>query len=233
MTAPHIVASYDQELHALTDLLARMGGQTEEQLNLALTALERRDEALAATVIARDAAVDHGEACVNTQVLRLLALRAPVADDLRRVLASLKIARALERIADHARRLARMVIPFNHGPALPLMALLLRMGRIVERQLHQVLNAYLSGDVVAATALCSQDEAVDSLDKTLFTATTRYMEQDCDAIPLCSQILLAGKTLERIGDHVTTIAEMTAYEAAGQTLCRPRKNTGHPLAEGA
>lgn len=230
---PHIVTSYDQDLSHLTDLLARMGGRTEEQFTLALNALERRDEALATVVVQGDGPIDQTELQINEQVLRLLVLRAPVADDLRRVLTTLKIAHILERIADHARRLARMVPVFNQGPALPLMVPLLRMGRMVERLLHQCLNAYLARDVPTALALRTQDEEVDRLDRTLIAATTDHMQRDLDTIPLCAHILFASRTLERIGDHAVTLAALTAYEVVGQHAAGEREKAGHSSPVGA
>ncbi|CAA7616408.1 phosphate signaling complex protein PhoU [Magnetospirillum sp. UT-4] len=218
----HIVKSYDAQLKTLRDILARMGGLAEAQLDMALAALEARDSETAMKVKAGDAAVDACEQQVNEQTLRLLALRAPLADDLRQVVAALKVAGNLERVADHAASAARRTVILNDNPAMAPTRSLVRMGRKVQVMLHEVLGAYLAYDADTALAVHGRDQEIDEMHASLFREILTYMMEDARTITAASQLMFVAKTFERIGDHATNIAEMTYFLVTARPLDRHR-----------
>ncbi|MGE5504756.1 MAG: phosphate signaling complex protein PhoU [Actinomycetota bacterium] len=213
---PHIVKSYDEQLGRLRDAVASMGGLGEKQLAAALKALAERDGELAAQVVAADAEVDAGEAFVNEQAVRLLVLRAPVADDLRVVFTALKISADLERIADLAGNIAKRTgVLTQLAPVAPV-ASVGRMGRLVAELLHAVLDAYMGQDADAAMAVRDRDQEVDDLYSSLFREILTHMMEDPRTITACIHLLFIAKNIERIGDHATNIAEMCHYLVTGR-----------------
>jgi phosphate transport system protein len=224
--ANHIVKSYDDELKKLHDALARMSGLAEIQLRSAMEALDRRDSDLASQVMNEDGKVDECEHFINEQTVRLLALRAPVADDLRMVIASLKVAADLERIADHAANAAKRSLVLNQMPQVSPMRSLVRMGKLVQTLLAEVLGAFLSHDAERALAVRSRDQEVDDLYSSLFREILTYMMEDPRTITSCSHLMFIAKNIERIGDHATNIAEMTYFLVTGKSLNdqRPKRD---------
>ena len=216
--AQHIVRSYDEALKRLQDALARMAGLAELQLATALTALERRDSATAARVIADDPLVDECEAFINDHTVRLLALRAPLADDLRMVIATLKAAGDIERIADHAANTAKRTLVLNQMPAVAPVRSLVRMGKLAGELLGESLSAFLGHDAERALTARSRDQEVDSLYSSLFREIVTYMMEDPRTITACTHLMFLAKNFERIGDHATNIAEMTYFLATGRSL---------------
>ncbi len=229
----HIVKSYDEELQKLQNALARMGGLAEAQLKSAIDTLDRRDNDLALRVMSNDTAVDDQEDFVNDHTMRLLALRSPVADDLRIVMSSLKVAAALERVADHAANTAKRALVLNQLPAVAPMRSLVRMGRLVQELLGEVLSAFLSHDAERALSVRSRDQEVDDLYSSLFREILTYMMEDPRTITACSHLMFIAKNVERVGDHATTIAEMTYFRVTGRSLRdqRPKRDTS--ASEGA
>ncbi|OAN50404.1 phosphate signaling complex protein PhoU [Magnetospirillum moscoviense] len=228
----HIVKSYDEQLKRLHDAISRMGGLAERQLELSMKAVETRDDTLAGEVVASDAAIDADEHFVNEQTVRLLALRAPVADDLRTVIASLKIAADLERIADHAANNAKRTLVLNQTAPLAPVRTLLRMGRLVQELLAQVLAAYLQHDAAQALAVRARDQEVDALYSSLFREILTYMMEDPRTITACSHLMFMAKNIERIGDHATNIAEMSYFLITGQSLADQRPKGDRSNTEG-
>ncbi|MBF0326302.1 MAG: phosphate signaling complex protein PhoU [Alphaproteobacteria bacterium] len=228
----HIVKSYDEQLKRLHDAISRMGGLAERQLELSMKAVETRDDTLAGEVVASDAAIDADEHFVNEQTVRLLALRAPVADDLRTVIASLKIAADLERIADHAANNAKRTLVLNQAAPLAPVRTLLRMGRLVQELLAQVLAAYLQHDAAQALAVRARDQEVDALYSSLFREILTYMMEDPRTITACSHLMFMAKNIERIGDHATNIAEMSYFLITGQSLADQRPKGDRSNTEG-
>jgi phosphate transport system protein len=229
----HIVKSFDDELKRLRDALARMGGLTEQQLTRAIDALERRDSDLASTVIGDDRQVDDCETFINEQTIRLLALRSPVADDLRAVIATLKAAGELERIADLAANAAKRSLVLNQMPPVAPMRTLVRMGRLVQGLLAEVLSATLGHDAERALAVRNRDQEVDSLYSSLFREILTYMMEDPRTITAGTHLMFIAKNIERIGDHATNIAEMTYFLVTGQPLSDPRPKGDTSALEGA
>lgn len=214
---PHIVKSYDSELARLDDALARMGGLAEAQLSCALDALERRDSELAARVMESDHQVDEVEAFVNEQTVRVLALRSPVADDLRTVVAALKIAGELERIADLAANAAKRSLVLNRLPPVGPMRSVLRLGRLSQALVKEVMDAHLAHDAPRALAARDRDQEVDDVYSSLFREILTYMMEDPRNITPCSHLMFIAKNLERIGDHATNIAELAHFRILGRS----------------
>ncbi len=223
----HIVKSYDEELRKLDDALARMGGLAESQLAAAIEALTNRDSALAQKVMNDDGKVDACEEFINEQTIRVLALRSPVADDLRTVICSLKVAGGLERVADHAANCAKRSLVVNQMQPVAPMRSLVRMGRLVTELLNEVLDAYLNRDAERALAVRDRDQEVDDLYSSLFREILTYMMEDPRTITVCSHLMFIAKNIERVGDHATNIAEMTYYLVTGKSLKdkRPKRDT--------
>ena len=219
----HIVRAYDQELDAITAELARMGGLAEAEVADAIKAIANRDKALAASVIARDEKLDGLEMDIERKALRLIALRQPVADDLRRTMAAMKISMNLERCGDLAKNIAkRALVIAESAPVTPLTSSIERMGELVVTRLKDVLDALTSREVEQAVAVWKQDHEVDEHYDAIFRELLTYMMGDPRTITACAHLLFVAKNLERIGDHATNIAEILHYEITGVGLTEER-----------
>ena len=219
MTQPHdhIVRSYDEELNRLNNLISRMGGLAETQLNGAAQAVLRRDAELAAQIRAKDKEIDALEHDVGALVVQLLALRQPMAIDLRYIVSALKVAADLERFGDHAKSIAKRAIAISQVPRIPSPGLD-RMARLVQTMIKDVLDAYLENDTDKATAVWNQDVEVDQLYNSLFRELLTYMMEDPRNITGCTHLLFIAKNIERMGDHATNIAETVHYQVKGSEL---------------
>ena len=215
----HIVKSYEDELNTLTADCARMGGLTEAQVGDALDAVVKRDQALAESVVGRDERLDLLEADIERKAIRLIALRQPMANDLRKTVAAMKIASNLERCGDLAKNIAKRTLILNEAePISPLTRSIERMGRLVAGRLKDVLDAYTGSDLDRALAVWSRDDEVDEHYNSLFRELLTYMMGDPRTITACAHLLFVAKNLERIGDHATNIAEIIHYEITGEEM---------------
>ncbi|HZH26770.1 MAG TPA: phosphate signaling complex protein PhoU [Azospirillaceae bacterium] len=223
----HIVKSFSAELQRLSDLITQMGGSAEAQVEAAVRAVARRDPDIAAAVVGADARVDAYETEVDAEAVRLLALRQPMAGDLREILAALKIAAELERIGDHAANIAKRAITLSKMPAAPPATAIPRMGRLVQEIVKDVLDAYIERDVAKAFAAWHRDEELDTLHTNLFHETLACMTGDPRHIAPCTHLLFIAKNLERIGDHATNVAETIHFLVVGKPLseARPKGDT--------
>ncbi len=230
----HIVSSFENELQSLRDLLTEMGGLVENQLALAMRAVLTRDEEAAAQAIERDRAVDELQRRVESFVVRLLALRQPVASDLRQIVASLRVTAALERIGDYARNIAKRSMVLNDNPFPFRFGALAQMGRLAQENLRLVIDALGDGDIEKAEQVWRSDEAIDDLDSAIFRELVTYMMEDPRHITPCTHLMFVAKNLERVGDHATNIAETIYYVETGQNIpgARP-KGRGTAAAEDA
>jgi phosphate transport system protein len=219
----HIVKSFDEELGRLKDALARMGGMAESQLAAAIEALSERDSTLATRVMNDDGKVDACEDFINEQTVRLLALRSPVADDLRTVITALKVAGDLERIGDHAANAAKRALVLNQLPPVAPMRSLVRLGRLVLEMLKDVLDAFLGHDAERALAVRERDQEIDDIYSSLFREILTYMMEDPRTITSCSHLMFIAKNVERVGDHATNIAEMTYFLVTGRSVAEQRQ----------
>jgi phosphate transport system protein len=211
----HTVRSYDEELSHLTNLIARMGGLAEAQLEGAIQALVKRDSDLASKVIASDTKVDEIEQEVHSFTVRLLALRQPVAHDLRLIVGALKISGDLERIADYAANVAKRALVLNQVPPVKPTAGVPRLGRLVQEIVKEVLDAYVEQDNDKAVKVWRQDEEVDDMYTGLFRELITYMMEDPRNITACIHLMFIAKNIERIGDHATNIAETIHFLVEG------------------
>ena len=217
--ADHIVKAYDEELNHLAADVARMGGLAEAGVADALDAVTRRDLKVVQTVIERDLKLDALDGEIEKRSIRLIALRQPVAQDLRRTVAAMKIASNLERIGDLAKNIAkRGAVLADSEPITPLTRSIERMGRLVATRLKNVLDAYATGDLDRAVAVWSRDDEVDEHYDSLFRELLTYMMADPRTITAGAHLLFIAKNLERIGDHATNIAEIVHYEISGEEL---------------
>lgn len=227
MRGEHIVRSYDEELRRLSNMVAEMGGLAETQLSAAIQAVTRRDSDLAAQTVEADAKVDAMEQQIDEFVIRLLALRQPVAGDLRNIVAALRIASDLERIADYAANVAKRAIALNQTPPVRPVHAVPRMGELVLGMIKDTLDAYVARDAEKAKAVWHRDEEVDETYNSLFRELLTYMMEDPRAITTCTHLLFIAKNIERIGDHTTNIAELIHFTVYGQPLkeSRPKSDT--------
>ena len=221
----HTVKAYGDELNQLTAEVARMGGLAEAQVADAVDSVARRDIALARAVVERDVKLDVMQRDIERKAIRLIALRQPVASDLRKTLSAMKLASDLERTGDLAKNIAKRALAVAEtAPMQPLTRSIERMGRLVSVRLRDVLDAYTSGEIDGALAVWNTDDEVDEHYNALFRELLTYMMGDPRTITACTHLLFMAKNLERIGDHATNIAETIHYEITGDEMAgeRPR-----------
>lgn len=219
----HIVKSFHDQLDGLSNSIVQMGGLCETQLTDAIEAMARRDMGLAEKIVGLDAKIDELEAQIELQAIRLLALRQPVASDLRDTLGALKISVDLERIGDLAKNVAkRAIVVSREVTDQNLVQGLVRMGRLSLTQLKNVLDAYSRRDENAAMTVWKCDDEIDEIYNSLFRELLTYMMEDPKKISLSTHLLFIAKNFERIGDHATNIAETVCYIATGSKMVNPR-----------
>lgn len=218
----HTVKAFDEELDQLRATVCEMGGLAEAAIRDAMAALVRRDAEGAAAVVARDRKIDALEAEIERRAVQIIALRAPMADDLREVVAALKIAGVVERIGDYAKNIAKRVPSIEDSRIQPL-SLLPEMARIAGEMVHNVLDAFAARDAAKAEAVRERDTAVDDFYNAIFRALLTHMMENTHNITPATHLLFAAKNLERIGDHATNVAEMVYFAATGEYLAdRPK-----------
>jgi phosphate transport system protein len=223
----HLVKSYDTELKRLRAMMAEMGGIVENQVALAAQAMLNRDTEAATKAVTEDPKVDALERDVEQFVVRMLALRQPMAADLRFIIASLKMTGDLERIGDYATNVAkRSIVLTQFAMPFPL-AGLAHMARLVQEQLKNIIDAVGTGDAEKAIEVWRSDQMVDDVYNGIFRELITYMMEDPRNITPCTHLLFIAKNLERIGDHTTNIAETVHYAVRGEVLpdVRPKGDT--------
>ncbi len=230
----HIVRSYDEELERLRTTLGEMGGLAESNFARALEALDQQDRELAGEVISDDERVDALNHQVQDNAVRVLALRQPVADDLRAVVAALRVSAELERIGDYGANIAKRVLSLEGNPLPSPVRTAVRMGYLAHEILREVIDAYLQGDAQRAQALWERDVEVDDMHTSLFRELLTYMMEDPRNITPCSHLLFVAKNIERIGDHATNVAEIGYYVVTAEEIKgeRPKADrSSYALAE--
>jgi len=219
----HTVRSFSADLEELAGDLARMGGLAEDVLSDALEAITSRNLELADSVVARDRQIDALQAEIEKKILRLLALRQPLARDLRQTISALKIAYELERIGDLAKNIAKRARALDQVDLSPPIRAVGRMGKLVLAQLKRVLDAYSAQASDAASLVRTRDEEVDEHYTSLFRELLTYMMEDPRMLTACTHLLFVAKNLERIGDHCTNIAEEVHFFVTGEQLVGERR----------
>jgi phosphate transport system protein len=223
----HTVKAFTEQLEALAAGVAQMGGLAEAQLADAIEAIARRDTALAESAVGGDKRIDALQHEIEDRALKLLALRQPIAVDLRETLAAIKIASELERIGDLAKNIAKRAIVLNREQPIRLTQSLARMGRATLSQLKLVLDSYSDRDPGGAETVWRQDGEIDEIYNSLFRELLTYMMEDPRTIGMCTHLLFVAKNIERTGDHATNIAEVVYHMATGHHLAteRPKADT--------
>jgi phosphate transport system protein len=214
----HIVKSFDDDLIAVRSKISEMGGLAEELLSGALQSVQERNQELAENVIQLDKRLDALEMEVEEMTTRVIALRQPMARDLRLLIAVMKLSTVLERVGDLSKNIARRSIHLAKYSPTSITASVVRMGRQALAQLTEVLDAWARRDVEGAVAVWRRDVEVDEAYNSLFREVITYMMEDPRTISIGSQLLFIAKNLERIGDHTTHVAEMVYYVEKGEPL---------------
>jgi phosphate transport system protein len=211
----HIVRNLDEEQHRLLGEVLRMGEIAAKQLEAALDVVQKRDDKAAERIVANDEAIDALEHEISHDVMRL-ALRGPLARDLREILAALRIVSDIERIGDYAANVAKRSMALNLAPPLPHVRGLATLGTVAARQLRDVMVAYRDNDADAAERIRARDAELDMQYTSLFRELLTYMMEDARSITPCTHLLFMAKNIERVGDHVTNIAENVWFRANGE-----------------
>jgi phosphate transport system protein len=222
--AAHTVKSFDEDIAQLRAVITRMGGLCESQIAESVDALMNRNAEAAQTIIDNDKRLDALEAEAEALAVRIIALRAPLADDLREIVAALKIAGVLERIGDYAKNIAkRSAVVAQSQPVAPAV-IIPEMARVVVEIIRDTLDAFVDRDPVKAVALLQRDQQVDEYYNSLFRALLTFMMENPHYITPSTHLLFVAKNLERIGDHATSVAEMVYYSVTGQRPAERPKN---------
>jgi phosphate transport system protein len=218
----HIIKSYDDELGRLTGEIVRMGELSITQLEAAIDVVERRDERAAQHVVNNDEAIDQLEQEISHDVVRLLALRAPMAGDLRNVFAALRIAADIERIGDYAANVAKRSIPLSMVAPVGPVGGLEHLAELAAVEVRDVLQAYRDRDAERAYQVWKDDAVLDEAYTGYFRQLLTYMMEDPRNITPCTHLLFMAKNIERIGDHATNIAENVWFLVTGEPLTKQR-----------
>ena len=209
---------FDEELAELKTMLLRMAGQTEDQIDKALTALVTRDSALARQVIERDHQINALDVEIDEESIRLLALHQPAARDLRLVTTAMKIATELERISDLAENVCERAIELNEEPQLKPYIDIPMMGNMARMMVKQSIDAFVKNDAALARKVLTDDDFVDNLMEQLFRELLSFMLEDTRTISRAIRLSFIAKYLERMADHATNIAELVVYLVEGKII---------------
>lgn len=213
--AEHTVKAFDSEIGQLRGMIAEMGGLAEVAIRDAIAALTRHDEVMAHKVVEGDRAIDLLEAEVDKLAVRVIALRAPMADDLRDVIAALKISGVVERIGDYAKSIAKRVGHIERQSKFEPLTLIPAMADIAQGMVRDALNAYGARDAELAVEVIRRDEKLDNFYDSIFRNLVSHMIENPATISSAAHLLFVTRSLERIGDHATNVAEMIYFAATG------------------
>lgn len=222
--AAHTVKSFDEDIAQLRAVITRMGGLCETQIAESVDALMSRNAEAAQIIIENDKRLDALEAEAEALAVRIIALRAPLADDLREIVSALKIAGVLERIGDYAKNIAKRSAVIAQSQPVGPAVIIPEMARLVVEIIRDTLDAFVDRDPVKALALLQRDQQVDEYYNSLFRALLTFMMENPHYITPSTHLLFVAKNLERIGDHATSVAEMVYYSVTGQRPAERPKN---------
>ncbi|MEO7655155.1 MAG: phosphate signaling complex protein PhoU [Sphingomicrobium sp.] len=214
----HTIKAFDEDIERLRALISQMGGHAEHAIEEAMRCLVQRDLEGAEKVIENDIELDALEIETERRAVQLIALRAPMAADLRDVVAALKISSVVERIGDYAKNIARRVRQIDGTSKIEPLSLLPEMARIATSMVHDVLDAFVARDAEAAVKVWQRDQAVDDFYDSIFRTLLTHMMENPQNISPSAHLLFVAKNLERVGDHATNIAEMVYYAATGDHM---------------
>lgn len=225
-TTEHTVKAFDEDIGALRGLISEMGGRAEAAIIAAMDALVKRDNEAAARIVIEDRKIDELETQIEKLAVQIIALRAPMADDLREVVAAIKIAGVVERIGDYAKNIAKRVPLIETRRKMEPISLLPAMANAATDMVHDVLNAFAARDAEAAAAVCQRDNIVDDFYDSIFRTLVTFMMENPKTIGEAAHLMFVAKNLERVGDHATNVAEMVYYAATGEYLADRERNEG-------
>jgi len=211
----HTVKAFDEDITRLRGLIAEMGGLAELAIQQSMEALVNGDDELAMRVVDDDHKLDKLESEVDAMAVRMLALRAPMADDLREIIAALKIGGVVERIGDYSKNIAKRTGRIEGRSRFEPLTLLPAMAEIAAEMVHDVLTAYAARDPIAAREVIERDAKVDAFYDSIFRNLVSHMVENPSTISSAAQLLFVARNLERIGDHATNVAEMVHFAAVG------------------
>lgn len=211
----HTIKVFDEEIATLRGLISEMGGLAESAIAGAMDVLVKHDVEGAKTIVDSDRRIDVLEVEVERLAVKIIALRAPMADDLREVVAALKISGVVERIGDYAKNIAKRVALLDGRRKIEATTVLVAMSQIASEMVHDVLNAFAARDADKAVAVIARDQAVDDFYNSVFRMLVTFMVENPQSIGNAAHLLFIAKNLERIGDHATNVAEMVYFAATG------------------
>lgn len=214
----HTIKAFDDDIERLRALISQMGGLAEHAIGEAMRCLVERDVEGADKIVENDSKLDALEVETERRAVQLIALRAPMAGDLRDVVAALKISGVVERIGDYAKNIARRVRQLENGGKIEPLSLLPEMARIATSMVHDVLDAFVERDAEAAVRVCERDQAVDDFYDSIFRTLLTHMMENPQNIGQSAHLLFVAKNIERVGDHATNIAEMVYFAATGKHM---------------
>src|SRR5689334_2523279 len=227
-TSGHTIKAFDEDIERLRALISQMGGLAEHAIGEAMRCLVQRDLDGAQQIVADDKKLDALEIEAERRGVQLIALRAPMAGDLRDVVAAPKISGVVERIGDYGKSIAKRVPLLETAGKIEPISLLPEMARIATGMVHDVLDAFVERDAEAAVRVCERDQAVDDFYDSIYRTLLTHMMENPHNIGQSAHLLFVAKNLERVGDHATNIAEMVYYAATGRHMAdRPGKSASY------
>jgi phosphate transport system protein len=209
---------FDEELQGLKEKLLEMAARAEEQIGRAVLSLKERKEELAQEVLEKEDAVNMLDIEIDELCLRLLALRQPMAADLRFITSAMKISSDLERIGDLAFNIAERALRLLKYPQLKPLIDIPRMAEISQQMVRDAIRSFINNDDALAGNVCKRDDEVDGLNDQIFRELLTFMISDPSTITRAVELILVGRHLERIADHATNIAEDVIYMVKGKTI---------------
>ncbi|MFH2093918.1 MAG: phosphate signaling complex protein PhoU [Pseudomonadota bacterium] len=212
----HIVKAFDAEIKILNQTITTMAKTCEEQLGLAIQAFNTLDISLAEQIIKDDRHINQFQRDIEENCVRILARRQPVAEDLRYILSAMKMAAELERIGDYAGNMAKRVTYLSKSPSTEVVALICEMANLCQKMLTDVMDSFQSLDIEKAIAVWHQDNEIDKKFARTMTLVRKQMQDDAAAVDDATQLIFIGRCCERIGDHITNMAEDIYYIATGK-----------------
>ena len=230
--APHTVKSYEEELKNLNSNIIKMGGFCEKSLGKAIQAITTRNSDNAEAVIKDDEKIDKFETLIEQQVVNLIALRQPMAIDLRETVTALKISSDLERIGDLAKNISKRTLLLNENLPKNLVDAIIRVSFDVQKQLKSILDAYLERYSAMAINVWESDEQIDDLTNLCMQEVIKYLKENEKNLSDGTHLLFVTKNIERIGDHTTNIAEQIYYLVKGEYLEGDRPKGTEPIVTG-
>lgn len=209
---------FDQELDTLKQMLLTMASHATASVTNAIKALTERDDDLARQVKKDDSILDEFEKDIDEMAISLLALKAPLASDLRLITIAMKISHDLERVGDEATTISRRVLELNQEPQLKPYIDIPRMAEMGLQMLREAIDAFVNRDPAKARAIVPRDKEVDALNKQLHRELVSFIIENPTTITRCLNLMVISKSLERIADHATNVAEEVVYLHEGQDI---------------